>query len=281
MGTGRVAPASIVVREGVVRGAEVGGRHQDRRAARVAPLAVVHALDLEASPAAEPIVEQRRAQGCCVHSVSLAVQVPVPTGPACTKSQIFSPVQPDQLPGASNCSAYRDRKTIFSNNDILDNTDSGDSEVRGRNVLHICTYPWFQRRRHRRRRWRGRSASDRPDSSPGFYLQPHTLATEGTMRCAGLPRRPSLARVGGRERIHRRRRVVARAEDEELRAGTGGYLTKRGRDRKGIAGSFFLRLSIYLFFLIRHSRNCLFLFFSFLFFLILFIYLVLINLIIS
>ena len=79
VGPGRVAPAAIVAGESEVWGTEVGRRDKDRRAARVAPPWIVGALQLEARPAAQPAVEQRRAQRRRVHSVPLAVQVPVPT----------------------------------------------------------------------------------------------------------------------------------------------------------------------------------------------------------
>lgn len=60
MGPRRVAPAAVVVGEGVVRRAEVGGGDKDRGAAGVAPGGVVGALDLEAGAAAEAVVEE-----CC------------------------------------------------------------------------------------------------------------------------------------------------------------------------------------------------------------------------
>ena len=72
----------MVVGEGVVGRAEVGGRHDDGGAPRVARLGVVGALQLEARPAAQPAVEQRRAQRRRVNPVPLAVQVPVPTSAA-------------------------------------------------------------------------------------------------------------------------------------------------------------------------------------------------------
>ena len=74
----RVAPAAIVVWKSVVRGTEVGGGDEDGRAAGVTPLLVVCAFDLKARSAAQPAVEECRAQRCSVHSVPLAVQVPVP-----------------------------------------------------------------------------------------------------------------------------------------------------------------------------------------------------------
>lgn len=81
VGPGGVAPAAIVVGEGVVGGAKVGGRDQDGRTSGVAPAWVISALDLETSAAAQPIVEQRRAQRRRVHAVPLAVQISVPARP--------------------------------------------------------------------------------------------------------------------------------------------------------------------------------------------------------
>lgn len=85
MGARRVAPATIVAGKSEVRRAEVGGGYKDGRAARVAPSRVIVALDLEASAATQAIVEERCAQCCCVHSISLAVQIPVPTSTTCTE----------------------------------------------------------------------------------------------------------------------------------------------------------------------------------------------------
>ena len=75
MGAGRVAPAAVVVGEGVVGRAEIGGGHHYGGPARVAPLGVLHrvALDLEAGSAAHAIAEQRGAQCRRVHAVTLAV----------------------------------------------------------------------------------------------------------------------------------------------------------------------------------------------------------------
>lgn len=80
MRAGRVAPPAIVARQSVVRRAEVGGRDEDRRAAGVAPLRVVGALDLEAGSAAQTVVEESRAQRRRLHAVALAIQIPVTAG---------------------------------------------------------------------------------------------------------------------------------------------------------------------------------------------------------
>ena len=54
----RVAPPAVVRRQGVVRRAEVGGGDEDGGAPLVAPLRFIGTLDLKASTAAQPLVEQ-------------------------------------------------------------------------------------------------------------------------------------------------------------------------------------------------------------------------------
>jgi hypothetical protein len=83
VGARRVAPPAVVAGKGVVGRAKVGGGDQDGGATGVAPLWIVSALDLEASPAAETAVEQGSAQCSCVHAVALAVKVSVPTSASC------------------------------------------------------------------------------------------------------------------------------------------------------------------------------------------------------
>ena len=75
---GRVAPAAVIVGEGEVRRAEVGGGDDD--GAREAPLGVVVAPHLVARAAAEPVVEEGGAEGSGVGAVPLAVEIAVPTG---------------------------------------------------------------------------------------------------------------------------------------------------------------------------------------------------------
>jgi len=77
--TRRVAPAAIVVGKSVVRRAKVCCGDEDGRASRVTPLSVVCALYLKAGAAAEAIVEKGSAQCRRVHTVALAVEVPIPT----------------------------------------------------------------------------------------------------------------------------------------------------------------------------------------------------------
>ncbi|CAA6669261.1 unnamed protein product [Spirodela intermedia] len=83
---GRVAPATVVVGLCRVGRAEVGRRHHDRP--RQAPLRVGAALDLEAGPAAQPVVEHCRAQCCRVRPVPLAQQVPYPQAPPTATTRI-------------------------------------------------------------------------------------------------------------------------------------------------------------------------------------------------
>lgn len=73
MGPRGVAPPAIVVGKSVVGRTEVRGRHENGRASRVTPLLLIRALDLETRPAAESLVEQRRAQRRSVHPVTLTV----------------------------------------------------------------------------------------------------------------------------------------------------------------------------------------------------------------
>ena len=61
--------------------AEVSGGDGDYP--REARLSVVHAPQLEARPAAQPVVEQCRAQRRCVRAVTRAVQIPIPTRTPC------------------------------------------------------------------------------------------------------------------------------------------------------------------------------------------------------
>ncbi|CAA7395034.1 unnamed protein product [Spirodela intermedia] len=76
-----VAPAAGVVGEGGVGGTEVGGG--DDNGARKAPPPVVDAADLIAGTAAQPVVEQRRAQRRRLRPVPLAVQISIPASSPC------------------------------------------------------------------------------------------------------------------------------------------------------------------------------------------------------
>ncbi|KVI03618.1 hypothetical protein Ccrd_018075 [Cynara cardunculus var. scolymus] len=73
VGTRRVAPPTIVVRESVIRRAEIGGGDGDGGATRVAPPRVISALDFKTRAAAKSLVEQRGAERRRVDSVALAV----------------------------------------------------------------------------------------------------------------------------------------------------------------------------------------------------------------
>ena len=79
MGPGRVAPTAIVAGLSEVGRAEVGCGDQDGRLPGSAPPRVVAALDLKASAAAQPIVEQSSAERSSVDSVALAVEISIPT----------------------------------------------------------------------------------------------------------------------------------------------------------------------------------------------------------
>lgn len=85
MGARRVAPAAIVTRKSVVGWAEVSGGDKDGGTTGMAPLWVVGALELKTRPTTLPLVEQCRAQRRRAHTISLAVQVAVPTSPTCGK----------------------------------------------------------------------------------------------------------------------------------------------------------------------------------------------------
>ncbi|CAL9044048.1 unnamed protein product [Musa banksii] len=81
----RVAPAAVVVGEGVVGRTEVGGGDDD--GSREAPPGVIGAPHLVARAAAEPIVEERGTEGRGVGPVPLAVEVAIATSPACNKNK--------------------------------------------------------------------------------------------------------------------------------------------------------------------------------------------------
>lgn len=78
---GRVAPSAIVAGESVVGGAEVGRSDYDRPLET--PSIISRALDLKASSTALAIVEQSSAQRSSVGTITLAVEVPIPTGSSC------------------------------------------------------------------------------------------------------------------------------------------------------------------------------------------------------
>ncbi|RRT72645.1 hypothetical protein B296_00022740, partial [Ensete ventricosum] len=78
---GRVAPSAIVAGESVVGRAEVGRSDYDRPLET--PSVITHALDLKTSSTALAIVEQSSAQCSSVGTITLAVEVPIPTGSSC------------------------------------------------------------------------------------------------------------------------------------------------------------------------------------------------------
>lgn len=77
----RVAPSAIVVGEGVVGRAEVGGG--DGYGAGQTPLGVVVAPHLVAGAAAQPAVEESSTQRCSACTIPLAIQVAVSTCSTC------------------------------------------------------------------------------------------------------------------------------------------------------------------------------------------------------
>lgn len=79
----RITPSAIIRWLGEVGRAEIGRRDEDRRVPGQAPLGIVGTLQLEARPAAGPLVEQRRAQRRRLDAVALAVKIAVSTRPTC------------------------------------------------------------------------------------------------------------------------------------------------------------------------------------------------------
>lgn len=75
----RIAPTACIVGEGVVRWAKIGSC--DHNGAGQAPFGVINTLNLIARPTAQTVVEQSRAQGCSVRSITLAIQIPIATSP--------------------------------------------------------------------------------------------------------------------------------------------------------------------------------------------------------
>lgn len=86
VGSGEVAPATIIGRQGVVGGAEVSSREKDGWTSLQAPLGVIFAIGtphLEACSAATPSVEEHPTQPRAVLAVAGLVEVPVATGALC------------------------------------------------------------------------------------------------------------------------------------------------------------------------------------------------------
>lgn len=83
MSTRRVTPAAIVVRKSVIRWTKIGCGDYNGRAARMTPPRVIRTLDFKTRAAAQPVVEQRGAKCGRVDTVTLAVQVTVPTSTTC------------------------------------------------------------------------------------------------------------------------------------------------------------------------------------------------------
>ena len=75
----RITPPAIITGQSKVGRAEISSRNNNRRAAGMAPSWVIRTFNFETSTTAQPIVEQRRTQRRRVHSIPLAVQIPIPT----------------------------------------------------------------------------------------------------------------------------------------------------------------------------------------------------------
>ncbi|RRT72848.1 hypothetical protein B296_00034048 [Ensete ventricosum] len=79
---GRIAPPSIVVGKRVVWRAEVSGGNDDRTLEAPLP---PRAFDLEARPAALPVVEESRAQCSALGAIPLVVEITITACPSCDK----------------------------------------------------------------------------------------------------------------------------------------------------------------------------------------------------
>jgi hypothetical protein len=87
---GHVAPSTVVVGQIRIGRTEVGGCHSHCRA-RYTPSRLV-ALELKARSAAQAVVEESRAQSCCVGSIALTVQVPITASTSCSSSSSHQPI---------------------------------------------------------------------------------------------------------------------------------------------------------------------------------------------
>jgi hypothetical protein len=76
-----VAPSTVVVGQIRVGRTEVCCRHS-HCSSRYTPSRLV-AFDLKACPTAQAVVEEGRAQSCCVRSIALAVQVSIAASTSC------------------------------------------------------------------------------------------------------------------------------------------------------------------------------------------------------
>lgn len=87
---GRVAPSAVVAGLVVIGRAEVGGRDEERRLAKLAPLRVIGALYLVARPTRLPIVEQCCAQRRRLKAVALLHHVLITAGsPKCAGATLI------------------------------------------------------------------------------------------------------------------------------------------------------------------------------------------------
>lgn len=83
---GRVAPPSVVVRQRRVRRAEVGGGDGD--GARQTRFGVAGAGQIVARAARQAVVEKSSTQCSCFCTISLAVQITIPTSTSCINTQV-------------------------------------------------------------------------------------------------------------------------------------------------------------------------------------------------
>ncbi|KAK2966905.1 hypothetical protein RJ640_029252 [Escallonia rubra] len=74
---GSVTPPACIVWESTVWRAEISGRDYDRT--RETPLAIIHTFDLKTSTTSQTIVEQSSTKRGCACTVTLAVEISVPT----------------------------------------------------------------------------------------------------------------------------------------------------------------------------------------------------------
>lgn len=92
MWTRWVAPSAIVAGQCKVRRTEVGCSYENGWATRIAPFGIICTFDLKASAATETIIEECCAQGCCVHSITLAVKITISTSTTCAQNSGYKQV---------------------------------------------------------------------------------------------------------------------------------------------------------------------------------------------
>jgi len=78
---GRITPATVVIRQGRVRGAEVSGCDGD--GPREAPFGIIVTSHLITRTTAQAIVEKGSTKCCSVSTIPLTVQIAIPTSTSC------------------------------------------------------------------------------------------------------------------------------------------------------------------------------------------------------